>query len=107
MVHIEAVDLSVRGVTLPSDCVGMVIVQPHLSLTEVEPFCCNTQAKPQQLAMISETLDVSCAARHGASRTHFTIFPEYSIPSPEGIALIDAALQAPEWPNATIGLGVQ
>jgi hypothetical protein len=83
----------------------MVIVQPHLSLTEVEPYRCKAQAKTQQLAMISETLDVSRAAQHGASKTHFTIFPEYSIPSPEGIALVEAALQAPEWPNATIVIG--
>ena len=33
MVHIETVDLSSRNVTLPSDRVGMVIVQPYLSLT--------------------------------------------------------------------------
>jgi len=105
VVHIETVDLTSRNVTLPSDRVGMVIVQPHLSLTDVEPYRCKTQAKPQQLAMISETLDVSRAARHGASRTHFTIFPEYSIPAPEGIALVEAALQAPEWPNATIVIG--
>jgi hypothetical protein len=105
VVHIETVDLSSRNVTLPSDRVGMVIVQPHLSLTAVEPYRCKAQAKPQQLAMISATLEVSRAVRHGAPKTHFTIFPEYSIPSPEGIALVEAALQAPEWPNATIVIG--
>ena len=105
MVHIETIDLSTRNVTLPSDRVGMVIVQPHLSLTAVEPYRCQAQAKLQQLAMISETLNVSRAARHGAPKTHFTIFPEYSIPSPEGISLVESALQAPEWPNATIVIG--
>ena len=50
MVHVETVDLSTRNVTLPSDRVGMVIVQPHLSLTAVEPYRCTAQAKPQQLA---------------------------------------------------------
>jgi hypothetical protein len=105
MVHIETVDLSSRNVTLPSDRVGMVIVQPYLSLTAVEPYRCTTQAKPQQLAMISETLVVSRAARHGASKTHFTIFPEYSIPCPEGVELVEVALRAPEWPNGTIVIG--
>lgn len=83
----------------------MVIVQPHLSLTAVEPYRCTAQAKPQQLAMVSQTLDVSRAARHGASKTHFTIFPEYSIPFPEGVALVESALQATEWPNGTIVIG--
>ena len=105
MVHIETVDLSSRNVILPSDRVGMVVVQPHLSLTPVEPYRCTTQAKQQQLAVVSETLNVALAARHGAPKTHFTIFPEYSIPWPEGIALVEAALQAPNWPNGTIVIG--
>jgi hypothetical protein len=105
MVHIETVDLSSRNVTLPSDRVGMVIVQPYLSLTTVEPYRCITQAKQQQLAMITETLNVARAARHGAPKTHFTIFPEYSIPGSDGIALVEAALQTPDWPNSTIVIG--
>ncbi len=105
MVHIETVDLSMRNVTFPSDRVGMVIVQPHLSITAAEPYRCTAQAKPQQLAMVAKTLEVSRAALHGAPKTHFTIFPEYSIPSPEGITLVDSALQANEWPNGTIVIG--
>lgn len=85
MVHIETVDLSSRNVSLPSDRVGMVIAQPYLSLTAAEPYRCTAEAKPRQLEMISETLRVALAARHGAPKTHFTIFPEYSIPEPEGI----------------------
>jgi hypothetical protein len=83
----------------------MVIVQPHLLLTAVEPYRCAAQAKPRQLAMLSETLEVARAVRHGASKTHFTVFPEYSIPGPEGIALVETALQAPNWPNGTIVIG--
>jgi hypothetical protein len=83
----------------------MVIAQPHLSLTAVEPYWCAQQAKPQQLAMLSETLNVSRAARHGAPKTHFTIFPEYSIPGPEGIALVEAAIRLPDWPCGTIIIG--
>jgi prefoldin subunit 5 len=105
MVNIERVDLSSRNVILPSDRVGIVIAQPHLSLTPVEPYRCTTQAKPQELAMVSETLVVARAARHGASKTHFTIFPEYSIPWPDGIALVEASLQATDWPNGTIVIG--
>jgi hypothetical protein len=105
VVNIEIIDLSTRNVTLPSDRVGMVIAQPHLSLTAVEPYRCTTQAKPQQLTMISETLNVAQAARHGAPKTHFTIFPEYSIPGTDGIALIEAALQSAHWQNGTIVIG--
>jgi len=108
MVHIETVDLSSRSVTLPSDRVGMVIAQPHLphlSLTPTEPYQCTAQAKPQQLAVLTETLAVARAAQHGAPKTHFTIFPEYSIPGLDGIALVETALRASNWPNGTIVIG--
>lgn len=105
MVHIQTVDLSSRNVALPSDRVGMVIVQPHLSLTAVEPYRCTAQAKAKQLAMLSETLKIARAARHGGPKTHFTVFPEYSISGPEGVALVETALLTPDWPNSTIVIG--
>lgn len=108
MVHIETIDLSPRGVTLPSDRVGMVIAQPHLpstSLSSEEPYQCTEQAKPQQLAVLTETLAVARAVHHGAPKTHFTIFPEYSIPGLDGVALVEAALRADDWPNGTIVIG--
>lgn len=105
VLHVETVDLSSRNVTLPSDRVGMVIVQPHLSLTSEEPFRCATQAKTQQLAVVSETLNIARAAPHGASKTHFTVFPEYSIPHPDGIVLVESALQSQDWQCGTIVIG--
>jgi len=105
VIHIEAVDLNVRSVTLPSDRVGMVIAQPYLSLTDREPYRCMEQAKPQQLAALTDTLAVARAARHGVPVTHFTVFPEYSIPGPEGIVLVENALHAGDWPNGTIVIG--
>ena len=105
MVHIETVDLSSRGVTLPSDRVGMVIAQPYLSLTHAEPYRCTPASKPQQLRMLADTLSVALAARHGAPKTHFTVFPEYSIPGLDGIALLEAAIRADEWPAGTIVIG--
>jgi hypothetical protein len=108
MVHIETVDLSARGVTLPRDRVGMVIAQPHLpctSLTAEEPYQCTDQARPQQLAALTETLAVARAARHGAAKTHFTVFPEYSIPGLDGIALVEAAVGAGDWPKGTVVIG--
>ena len=86
----------------------MVIAQPHIpreSLTATEPFRCTEQAKTRRLAMLSETLRVSREAAHQASKTHFTVFPEYSIPGPDGIALIENAMRSNEWPTATVVIG--
>jgi hypothetical protein len=108
VVHIETVDLSPRGIVLPNDRVGMVIAQPYVPralLTAAEPYCCIETAKPQQLAVLNETLAVARSLRHGAPKTHFTIFPEYTIPGLDGIAAIETALHAPEWPNSTVVIG--
>ena len=108
MVHIETVDLSPRGVELPFDRVGMVIAQPHVpgtSLTAAEPYQCTDQARPLQLAALKETLAVARSARHGALKTHFTVLPEYSIPGLDGIALVETALRAADWPSGTIVIG--
>ena len=93
---------------LPSQSVGMVIAQPYLpdsSLTLAEPYQCTMQAKTKQLAALGKTLEVARAAQHGASKTHFTIFPEYSIPGLDGIALIETALNDTNWPNGTVVIG--
>jgi len=105
MVHIETVDLTTRGLTLPSDRIGIVIAQPRLSLTPAEPFQCRVETHPQQLALIDRTMAISRAAYHGSHRTHFTIFPEFCIPGMAGVARIDAALQADEWPAETVVIG--
>ncbi len=102
MVHIESVDLAV---ILPSGGVGMVIAQPFLTLTNIEPYRCTEQSKQQQIQMIRDTLEVARAVKHGAPKTHFTVFPEYSIPGLDGIALIDNALAQADWPTGTIVIG--
>lgn len=99
------VDLAQLGVELPRTSVGMVLAQPHLSLTPREPYRCADEAKPRQLETIQATLAVARATCHEAAKTHFTIFPEYSVPAPEGIALVEAALADPTWPNQTIVVG--
>lgn len=105
MINVETIDLTPRGITLPSDRVGMVIAQPYLDLTANEPFRCKAGAKAGQLAVLAKTLAVARAVPHGAPKTHFTVFPEYSIPGLEGIALIDATLGAANWPDGTIVIG--
>ena len=58
-----------------------------------------------QLAVLTETLAVARTAAHAAPKTHFTVFPEYSIPGVKGVTLIDAALTAGDWPTSTIVIG--
>jgi len=105
MIHISRVDLTERGIVLPHDRVGMVIAQPHLTLTQQEPYRTVAVRKPELLANLTATLNVSRAAPHHAEKTHFTIFPEYSIPGLDGVNLIDAALAGQEWPTGTIVIG--
>lgn len=105
MIHVETVDLTPRGITLPSDSVGMVIAQPYLSLTAVEPYQCSAQSKAQQLEVLTDTLMVARSARHGEPKTHFTVFPEYSIPGLDGVALVETALRSADWPTGTIIIG--
>jgi hypothetical protein len=105
MVHVTRVDLTERGIELPSDRVGMVVAQPHLCLTPNEPFTCLPDNKQRQLAGLQATLDVSLANSHGVSKTHFTILPEYSIPGLDGVAQIETSIANGEWPSETIIIG--
>ncbi|XUJ36021.1 hypothetical protein ACQ5SK_12645 [Bradyrhizobium japonicum] len=105
MIHISRVDLTERGILLPHDRVGMVIAQPHLTLTQQEPYRTPPAGRPELLGNLTATLAVSRAAPHQAEKTHFTIFPEYSIPGLEGVELIDAALADARWPAGTIVIG--
>ena len=59
----------------------------------------------RQFEAITSALEVARRAPHGAAKTHFTIFPEYGIPAPEGLELVDQALRQPDWPNQTIVIG--
>jgi hypothetical protein len=103
--NIETVDLNSRNLILPSDSVGVVIAQPYVSDPEGEPFRWVDGRRDAQLALIRRTLDIAKAATHGAGKTHFTIFPEYSIPGLEGIAVINEALSEDAWPIGTVVIG--
>jgi hypothetical protein len=108
MIHVETIDLFQRGVKLPSDHVRMVIAQPYIpdnSLTATEPYQCTAGAQQQQFDVLTKTLEVSLTIPHGSPKTHFTIFPEYSIPGLEGVEIVETALRADNWPNETIVIG--
>lgn len=104
-VNVVTVDLEARGITVPADRVGMVLAQPFPMLEPTEPFRFTSQSKPGQLTVLARTLDVAAAAAHGAAKTNFTVFPEYSIPGLDGIAAIEQRLSASEWPTGTIVIG--
>jgi hypothetical protein len=57
------------------------------------------------MAAITQALEVARSAYHAAPKTHFTIFPEYSICGLAGVQLIQDAMTASTWPNASIILG--
>jgi hypothetical protein len=105
MIRTIEVDLGVRGIEFPNTGVGMVVAQPFVELTQVEPFRCAPASTQTQLGVIARTLEVSRARTHGAEKTHFTVFPEYCIPGLEGISAINAELAAPAWPTGTIVIG--
>ena len=102
MVYVDRVDLTARGIVLPSDRVGMVMAQPRLHLTAHDPFTCLPDYKDRQLAAVQAALDVALLKSHGADKTHFTILPEYSIPGLEGVAQVEATLAKLAWPTGTI-----
>ena len=105
VVYVETIDLAGRGVVFPNDRVGMVVAQPHLALTAAEPYRCIPAAKAGLIAGLDATLTVARNAPHGAAKTHFTIFPEYSIPGLEGVARITTAVQAADWPVGSVVIG--
>ena len=97
--------MSTRGIQLPSGGAGMVLAQPHLTLTPREPYRCTDESRSCHLEAISAAMAVARDASHGAEKTHFTVFPEYSIPSLEGIELVEHNLRQDDWPNQTIVIG--
>jgi hypothetical protein len=81
------------------------MMQPFLKLTPTEPYRCAYDARQTQLESIQQTLKVAALADHGAGITHFTIFPEYSIPGMDGVRLIEAAITDDDWPCGTVVIG--
>jgi hypothetical protein len=97
MLQVVPVNLNV---TLPSDWITMVAMQPHIHLTTPEPFKWPDDKKEEQIAGIRRTLEI---ARE--KQAHFTLFPEYSIPGLEGIDAINGIIADGSWPNNTIVIG--
>ena len=105
MVAVVEVDLEALGVRLPRGEVAMVVAQPHVVFVPQEPFTWAPAERQRALDSIDETLAVSRNCPHGAGKTHFTVFPECTLPGLDGVDRITAAMQAAEWPTETVVIG--
>jgi len=102
MMDVEEIDLNI---TLSDNGIGMVIIQPFVELCKREPYRWRNDKKNKQIDRIIRTLEIAEKADHGCEKTHFTIFPEYSIAGLEGIAEIEKILRNDSWKDGTILIG--
>jgi hypothetical protein len=102
MVEIKEVQ---PDIILPIGGIGVVIFQPFIELSGDEPFRWLNNNKAKQIERIIRTLEIARQADHGCGKTHFTIFPEYSIPGLEGIEKIQEILQSGQWNPGTFVIG--
>ena len=96
---IEVVEKKI-GVIFPSQQIKMVAMQPHVHLTDTEPFRWPDGEKEKQIVGIKRTLEIA-----KNKQAHFTLFPEYSIPGLDGVGAIDEVIANNDWPNNTIIIG--
>ncbi len=102
MGRVREVDLGRLGIQLPLQGVGMVVAQPYVELAAHEPFTRLPAQRARALECMDATLAVALGRVHRADKTHFTVFPELSIPGIEGVARITAAMQQEDWPVGTL-----
>lgn len=102
---IQVKEIKLPDIILPESGIGMVIMQPFIELCDCEPLCWQDNKKDKQMERIAKTLEIAKQANHGCSRTHFTIFPEYSIPGLEGVKKIHEIIQSDTWDKGTIVIG--
>ncbi len=83
----------------------MVVLQPFIKIGGDEPFQWLNTEKTKQIQRIIRTLELARQVDHGCEKTHFTIFPEYSIPGLEGIERMQEILQNGSWKPGTFVVG--
>lgn len=105
MVAVVEVDLVALGVRIPRGEVGMVVAQPYVDFVNQEPFTWQPTCKQRALECIDATLEVALKCSHGADKTHFTVFPECTIPGLDGVDRVSATLSQTNWPTETVVIG--
>lgn len=98
MVNVEQITIDL---TLPTDEVSVVAMQPYLELQPDEPFKLRENLVDDQLSAIRNTLALAQNSLAGRS-VHFTIFPEYSVPGLEGLEIIDQNISSENWSNGSV-----
>ncbi|MBI4650306.1 hypothetical protein HY745_03275 [Candidatus Desantisbacteria bacterium] len=93
------------NIILPDNEIGMVFMQPYVELSSSEPYHWQPDKKSKQIERIIRTLEIAKKAEHGCPKTHFTIFPEYSIPGLDVVQNIQNFLLDNSWQNGTIVIG--
>src|SRR4030067_1611285 len=93
------------NITLPIGGIGIVVLQPFIELGGDEPFRWLNNEKAKQIERITRTLEIARQVDHGCEKTHFTIFPEYSIPGLEGVEKIQEILESGSWKPGTFVIG--
>jgi len=101
MVAIEEHEIDLE---LPSDNIGIVVMQPFVVLRQNEPFSWVNGSKAKQIDRVLKTLQIAVDADHACDKTHFTVFPEYTIPGLEGVVKIEEILNSEAWKPGTIVL---
>jgi len=102
--NVVNVNLRDLGVAFPAAEIGVVVSSPLLKLTS-EPFKNTAGTVTARIAEIQGTLRIAVSCPHKQAKTHFTIFPECSIPGPLGIRAVEEILASAEWPNGTVVIG--
>ncbi len=100
MINVQHVKIDV---SIPRDAVRVVAMHPYIILRSKseEPFQWADIAVDRQLEAIRRTLKISQSAFAGPP-ANFTIFPEYSIPGTDGVAVINDRVTADDWPSESI-----
>lgn len=101
-IEVEEIELNF---TLPDKGIGLVIMQPFVELCTAEPFRWQSNKKASQIDRIVRTLEIAEKGGRDDEKTHFTIFPEFSIPGLEGIRKIQETLGRDQWNPGTIVIG--
>jgi len=102
VIQVEEIPLDI---IFPDNGIGVVTMQPFVELNDSEPFQWLANKKQIQIDRIVRTLEISKNADHGCEKTHFTVFPEYSIPGLDGVQRMQALLEDGSWQNGTFVIG--
>ena len=71
MVIVEEKEISLE---LPSDNIGIVVMQPFIELSQNEPPRLVNGSESRQIDRVLKTLQIAADADHACDKTHFTIF---------------------------------